>query len=385
MLAALGAGLLLVLALWVHLRLTVRWLTRAPTYALEEELATPDGAKLELRRVGVSDGAANDGAGADAVPVLLVHGISANHRNLDLERESSLARYLAERGRDVWLLTLRSGRRFRWREAWAPQGFGPMARHDVPLAVARVLERTGARAVDYVGFSMGGMVLYAALGRHLPERRLRRAVLIASPGRVPPPRGVPRWLRLLPPVLVPRILTGLLGTVLAFGAEWFVTPVHRAVLNPANVAPGVIRLALVDCIEDVPGRLLADFMGWATTTGELRVEGENVIDRLRQVQVPALFLVGEADRVAPVEAVRVAYDAWGAEAAGETRQWAVIGADSGAAQPYGHGDLAVGHRLRRDLFPRIDRFLAEADEAADAVEEVAVRTLVGPERAQLGG
>ena len=43
----------------------------------------------------------------DETPVLLVHGIATNHRNIDAEADASLARYMRARGRDVWLLTLR--------------------------------------------------------------------------------------------------------------------------------------------------------------------------------------------------------------------------------------------------------------------------------------
>ena len=42
-----------------------------------------------------------------ATPVLLIHGLSANHRVFDLRREKSLAWALCEKGYDVWLLDLR--------------------------------------------------------------------------------------------------------------------------------------------------------------------------------------------------------------------------------------------------------------------------------------
>src|SRR5438876_406455 len=40
-------------------------------------------------------------------PLLLVHGIAANRYNFDLTDESSLARFLAASGYDVWLVELR--------------------------------------------------------------------------------------------------------------------------------------------------------------------------------------------------------------------------------------------------------------------------------------
>src|SRR6476469_492518 len=41
-----------------------------------------------------------------SAPVLLVHGIAANRYNFDLTDDLSLARYLAARGYDVWLVEL---------------------------------------------------------------------------------------------------------------------------------------------------------------------------------------------------------------------------------------------------------------------------------------
>ncbi|MCK4850892.1 MAG: hypothetical protein KAT11_06050, partial [Phycisphaerae bacterium] len=40
-------------------------------------------------------------------PVVLCHGLSYNNRFWDLTKKTSLARYLAERGYDVWTVSLR--------------------------------------------------------------------------------------------------------------------------------------------------------------------------------------------------------------------------------------------------------------------------------------
>ena len=53
-----------------------------------------------------------------------------------------------------------------------------MAEHDLPTAVAAILERTDAPQVDYVGFSMGGMLLYASLGHTLPAAQVRRVAIM---------------------------------------------------------------------------------------------------------------------------------------------------------------------------------------------------------------
>ncbi|MCU0693762.1 MAG: alpha/beta hydrolase, partial [Polyangiaceae bacterium] len=270
----LATSVLSVLA-WLHIRFWERALSFPLHYDSVEVHRAPDGGRFELRHLTAP--LTPDSHLGRLPPVLLVHGICANHRNQDACEQSSLARYLASQGRDVWLATLRSGRPWRAKEGLQPARFASMARFDVPMAVARVLELTHEKQLDYVGFSMGGMLLYASVGRGVKPQQLRRAVFVGAPGRVQPPIGVPRLLRFLPAVLVPPILTGLLGTAFAFMSEWVVTPAHRVIVNPRNLAPGATRQALVDVVQDVPGRLLADFMVWATSDGVIRVDGQDVL------------------------------------------------------------------------------------------------------------
>lgn len=352
-------------ALWGHLRFWVARLSLPLPYAVEEVLHTEDGARIELRRVPRGEFPARP---RPLPPVLLVHGLAANHRNQDLHPDCSLARHLAAAGRDVWLLTLRSGRARGWSERQKAR-FAAMVRHDLPLAVETVLARTGQRRLDYVGFSMGGMLLYAALGRSVPPARVRRAVFVGSPGRVAPSR----LLRLVPRALVPGLPFRFLARVVAFAAEWLSTPLHHAVANPRNFAPGMMRLILVNVVEDVPAALNRDFLAWAKGDGEIRVDGERALDGLASVGIPALFIAGSADRVAPVGAVRRAFEAWGHDRPGTPKRLIELGQGGGARADYGHGDLAVGAYAADELFAPIARFLEEdaPEDAPEAAVEAA--------------
>lgn len=350
---ALGALALLGLSTFLHLRFWSRRLALSLEYTTAEELTTEDGATIELRRVPIPSGAAEQ----PLPPVLLVHGLGANHRNQDVHPDYSLARYLAALGRDVWLLTLRTGRRPRSRRARAKLRFEAMARFDLPLAVETILERTGEASLDYVGFSMGGMLLYAAIGRTVPEASVRRAVIVGSPGFV----GVSRWLRpllrLVPRVLIPTLPLRLGARAIAFASEWFPTPLHHMVYNPRNVSPGITRAALVNVIEDVPAALNADFAEWAANGGAICAGGAPALDGLAEIQIPALFMAGTADRVAPIAAVRSAFEAWGKRRPLVPKRFVVVGRDFGHHENYGHGDLALGAHVGVDLFEPIARFL----------------------------
>ncbi len=362
-LLAAAALVLFFFATWAHLRFWTRRLTLALEYVSSEQITTPDGATIELRRIPIPATATR----ADLPPVLLVHGLGANHRNQDLHPDFSLARHLAARGRDVWLLTLRSGLRPR---SWAERRrvrFDAMTENDLPVAIRGVLERTGTPALDYVGFSMGGMLLYAAIGRSVPQELIRRVVIVGSPGRV----GVARWMRPLlrrvPRALVPTMRFRLGAAGFAFASEWLRTPFHEFTINPGNVAPGITRAAMVNLIEDIPGPLYADFIEWASADGEIRTSRGAALPGLQSVTVPALFLAGTADKLAPISSVRRAFDAWGKDLPKTTKRFVTVGRAHGQLQDYGHGDLVIGTSVAVDLFAPIASFLEEdvAEVAAD--------------------
>jgi polyhydroxyalkanoate synthase subunit PhaC len=346
LLVAVGA-----LAVFAHIRFWERRLGLPLEYSSYEKIACSDGAYVELRRVPIPAGVAP----ADLPPVVLVHGVGANHRNQDAHPDYSLARYLAALGRDVWLPTLRC----------AHPGILPgydirfesMAREDVPRAIAAVRDKTGAERVDYVGFSMGGMLLYAALDRTVPRSHIRRVVIVGSPAEVHPRLPVPRVVRFVPRWLMPRVPFRFGARAFAFAAEWFTTPWHGWVLNPRNVAKGITRVALVEVIEDIPAGVLYDFAQWSSGDGIVRMDGEAVLPGLAAMDMPALFIAGSVDALAPPREVKHAFDVWGKDHPAVPKRFVILGRDYGSKEDYGHGDLALGVHVGVELFEPIARFL----------------------------
>ncbi len=349
--AFLAIGALALLIFWalaaLHYRHWVRRLSIEMEYVLTERIETPDGAVIELRRLpfGVTHGP----------PVLCVHGIGIDHRNNDAVPAASLARFLAEQGRDVWLLTLRTGIEQSTSKQRRVMRFDAMARHDLPLAIEAVRSRTSARSIDYVGFSMGGMLLYAALGDTVPEDAIRRVVILGSPGRLFPPFRIVSFISRAPRAFVPRLPLRIPARMIAFVADAFHTPIHHLVYNPRNVDRGVAPSTLMT-IRDIPSELMADFASFLADGGTVRFEGRDVLDRVRDHRTPALFFAGGADNIAPIAAVSAAYEAWGSNVPDVEKrlvrlELASVGTD------YGHGDLAIGRGARRDLFEPVLAFL----------------------------
>lgn len=340
----------LALAAIAHYAFWTRRYSVGMAYALVERLETADGAAIEIYRL---PGETTPGA----TPALLVHGVGIDHRNNDMLPEVSLARHLRASGRDVWLLRLRSGGMSRVFGDKKKVRFRRMAEHDLPLGIRAVLERTGARSLDYVGFSMGGMLLYAALGtHHVDPERLRRVVIIGSPARVGDYVPLRHLLTRIPAPLVPPLPLRLGSRMVAFAAEWMTTPIHHLVYNPGNVGRGIAGPAMMT-IEDIPGPLNVDFLSFIRR-GIVHVEGKDVLEGLRDVSVPALFFAGARDRLATPEAVRVAFDAWGARVERVEKRFVLLATSEGAAADYGHGDLAIGLHAAKDIFAPVERFLA---------------------------
>lgn len=341
----------LLAAQFIHFR---RVLVGDQDYADVLALTTADGARIELRRLPPPEPPLGP-------PVLLVHGLGANHRNNDALPNRSLARHLSAHGRDVWLVTLRSGMPGLKRKDARGVRFEKMVEQDLPLAVETILERTGRAQLDYVGFSMGGMVLYAAIGETVPPQALRRVAIVGSPALVRAPGGfrVPRWVAAIPSWAMPTLRLRRWSFVAAPLAGRVGTHLPSLIANTKNLAAADIAPTMANIVADIPGPLHVDFARWAASrTGELTFEDKPVLPTLRELEVPAIFFAGTVDQLAPPSSVRAAHDAWGADAADCPRQFMLVGVETGSARDYGHGDLAIGLDVARDIFDPLTAFLA---------------------------
>lgn len=346
-LSALAGVALALLSTWAHLAFWRRKLSTPISYDETHTVSVAPGSYCELRRLRPPVASA-------LPPVVMVHGIAINHRNLDPRPDVSLARAVRDAGRDVWLLTLRSGR---WDLSAGERkaiDFAALAHEDLPKALAFVRAQTGADQLDYLGFSMGGMLLYACIGQTVPEAALRRVVIMGSPGIVgavlPGTRLVAAIGRVWQPTLHARFWTGLT----AFLAEMVPTHIHGIFLNRRNCLPGLIHTYMVDATSDIPGPLGMNMVHWAARDGVVRLDGEPVLPRLAAVRVPALFMAGAADKLGTVRAVRAAYDVWGG-----AKELRVLGRSAGCVADYGHMDMVTGPAAPREVFAPIIAFLAE--------------------------
>lgn len=301
-------------------------------------------------------------------PVLLCHGLGSNRHSFDAPQGPSLARYLAERGFDVWSLELRgAGRsarphlfnRLEWE--WT---FEHYVRYDAPAALAFVRDVTGAERVHWVGHSLGGMVAYALLvNQEAPLVSLTTlaspTVGLASSPQVPAAKvvgGVLARLRRVPAGVTARLGAPLTSLTYRFS-------LFRYLYNSDNVDPAVIRSLLRCALDDVPSRLLLDYL----TAYEARRAGahHSVFDyeqRLDRIGVPLYLLGGEQDGLCPPDHLEAIYQ----RVSSATKRMRVVGRASGCRHDYGHHDLLLGRHAADEVFADITRWLTERDRGAVA-------------------
>ena len=314
---------------------------RACPLATDRRLLTADGATIALHH--------HPGRGA---PVLLVHGVSSNHRFWDLDADHSLAAWLVNEGFDPWLLDLRGhgNASLTVDGAWQLSGWtiDDYGRHDVARAVDHVRRVTGAARVGYVGHSMGGMVgaVYAVDGG---ADTLSSIVMVGSPATFRKDAPLMQTARLA----MAAGGAGLLYVDSALGAEFAAAAggavpgqVHRLLYNVAHFQPATERAMLERIVSPMSREEMQHF---ARMLAHERFESaDGKVDwtaAFHEVNVPVLALAGELDRVGRPEFVRP----WAEGHAAEARYVEL--------PEYGHLDLGLGEDAEKDVYPLIAAWL----------------------------
>lgn len=321
-----------------------------PKEAVHHRVKTDDGYTLSMVRylaVGAKKGR----------PVLLVHGISANQRNMDMDDAVSMARYFAANGREAWTLSLRGtgdsdgvdpaqGR--------ARYSFDAFWQKDLPSAINYVRAQSGAALIDYVGHSMGGMICYAYLSQG--GEGLGAVTTLGSPTRLDWGGRVLDYLPTLKGIYLANDMS-----VPVPGFAHLVMPLHgelpkdvfvTLLVNPKNVPTQTYKRLIAYGIADIQGGVALQMLGFiekgtfGSADGKLDFRAD-----MKNVTTPVFVVAGKVDRIAITPAVRDGFNALGGP-----REWALIGVENGAEADYGHMDLVMGDRAAKEVWSRVLEF-----------------------------
>ncbi|HEY3452178.1 MAG TPA: alpha/beta fold hydrolase [Myxococcales bacterium] len=291
------------------------------------------------------------------LPVLLCHGISANGRNMDLDAQHSLARWFAARGREAFAMSLRGngGSDYADEKAGRSPAYSmdTYATQDVPAALRKVREVTGAAQVDYVGHSMGGLIGYIYLARG--GQGFHAATFLGSPTRFAWGRDLERRLRDAGGVLGGHLTTvdvPLLANVTAPIHGDVRTYADTVLYNPDNVPAPLWKKFMSTGVGSISGAVLQQFTLWLEKDAMVSADGAiDYYPALAKVTTPVLVVAGKLDRTAPVAGVKSGYDALGGP-----KRFFVAGEQNGFRYDYGHMDLVIGDRASVELWPRVLAF-----------------------------
>jgi len=313
----------------------------SPTMVPDEVLVyrTADGWNNEIRHYQ-----------GDGPPVVLVHGLGANHHNFDFRPEVSLARTLQEEGWDVWIPELRGdpGTTAPSRRARRSYDFDDYVDQDLPAALDLIQDQTGARQVHWVGHSMGGMLLYAALDRY-PER-VSAGVTVCSSAVFSEPSGIHRVVQRAHWLIEGRgrvPFRALANTTRVLGRA---NPVIRRVANRDNLDRPLLRGLARHALNDLSLPLVAQGSQWLHAGVLVDRAGEPFVV---EVEVPVLVLGGAADQVIDADDAATTCEALPA------CTYQLLGTEGGMSTDYGHVDSLLGLSSAAEVYPVIAGFLRD--------------------------
>jgi polyhydroxyalkanoate synthase len=298
-------------------------------------------------------------------PVLLCHGISANDRNMDLDDQISMARWFAAQGREAWTMSMRgtggSDRLDAAKGRPGPIFFDDYWKQDLPAVVAFIRKESGAEAIDYVGHSMGGMVLYAYLSQG--GEGIRTAATLGSPTRLDWGSGLEVLLKTVGPALVspPSMIPSELGSKLAAPFQGIVPDgiFQRFLYNPQSTDLEAWKHLMAYGTSDMAGGTALQLISLMETGRFQSADGKlDLRADMAKIRTPILVVAGRLDRVAPAPAVKDGY-----RALGGPKKWLLVTRANGSKGEYGHMDLVIGRRAHDEVWSKVLSFFDSSGEA----------------------
>lgn len=309
-----------------------------------EELQTSDGWTLTLHRMKPRQP-------RTSTPVLLIHGHATTAWMFFGAKYGGIAGALLADGRDVWAVELRGSRATHHRNGSTRVRIADKLSIDIPTVLEHIAQTTGCSAIDAVGHSLGGVLLYLRALKSGPTL-LRRMVTVASP-------------QTIPHAMIPAPLRSRMGRRMASQLGRFpLSSITSRLWRRAQVSwmphhfdpdfnGTVYRNFYRWGVADVYGAELGELLAWIAN-GNYDELTDAPTPTGRRLSVPTRFLVGAADGLIPTEHVEDTFRNIG----GPESDFHVLGKHTGYQHNYRHADILLADSVYRDVGPLVVDWLS---------------------------
>jgi pimeloyl-ACP methyl ester carboxylesterase len=303
--------------------------------------------------------------------VVLCHGLGLNATFWTIT-DNHLPAQLTEQGYEVYVFDIRAsgenGRpgtydrlnrllrqtpfRERGESGWTVDD---LVRFDMPAILDYVERETGWNRVNWVGHSLGGMMVFPFLELSAEPERIANFVGMGSTIiQAKAPRkdmlaanaGIRTLLRVAS--------AGRLGRPLAFYKMPGMESIDKFYYSVENVDRKTIARFYGYTLEDPGPGALRQFAPFLRDGHLLSADGRiDYSARLGEVKVPTLMVAGAGDLISDVPSTRMSFDALGST----DKTLYVFGKANGHVADYGHCDLAWSRHAPREIFPVMIQWL----------------------------
>ncbi|MSP23605.1 MAG: alpha/beta fold hydrolase [Myxococcales bacterium] len=316
----------------------------------ERIVSTHDGWAIHLRRT-VSPAHLDP----RARPLLIVPGYGMNSFIFSYHpRNTSLERWLAEAGFEVWAMNLRAqGASVPCNAAPGPVTLANYAGIDLPRAIAGVREGTTLRAKELtlVGCSLGGTIVYGYLALH-GSAGIADVVTMGAPLV---------WTEVHPLLRVAFASPRLAGAVAFTGTRAMVARAFPFLSRMPSLLSLYMNTRTIDLerideltrtVEDPHPAVNRDIAHWLKQK-DLTVRGVNVTRALAAIDLPLLVVVSNKDGIVPESTATSVVRAWG----GADVEVLRVGTEDNW---YAHANLFIANDAPALVFEPMIRWLSRA-------------------------
>lgn len=301
-------------------------------------------------------------------PVLLVHGLGTNRFDVDFPNPHySLAKHLHARGFDTWIVELRGAGRSR-KKGWVSNAltalrtdwtFDDYVFKDLPAVVRHIQKKTRHKKLHWVGHSLGGTLVYAAietLGDGVCASGTTLGAAVSASSKI----GLIKFLLKVDPLVkrMPCVPMKALAQAGVPFARWL-SPLEDNFFYAAdNVDLEVLETGLKTAVENVSSALFLQLHDWYRTNHFRNLDHSfSYRDHLKSIRAPFLVCAGSVDGLTAYPDVHLAFREMGSQ----EKRFRVFSRESGCRTEYGHMDLVLGKNAPREVFPVIAQWMQEQD------------------------